>query len=175
MLLVTLVGTAFTVYAALRPTPSVAGFSFETGVDEGLGGLRSFAVPEPGDRIPIILQLTPQHQDLRGVAVAIAPPARVDLTDRCYYTVGDSPRRKCALPGGEGRIDVACLKSGETLRISAEARVTARIESPETITIEMGAAEVEASRRGIDLLSPDRDEQRGRGALLSRPPPPARR
>jgi hypothetical protein len=175
MLLVTVVSAAFTIYAALRPAPSAAGISFKTGVDEGSGALRSFAVPEPGDRIPIVLQLTPHHQDLRGVAVVIAPPLRAEMTDRCYYAVGDSPRRECAIAGGEVRIDVACLKSGETLRISAEARVVARIETRETIAIEMGAAEVEASRRGIDLLTPGQDEEGDGAALVSRPLPPARR
>jgi len=164
MLLVAVVSAVFTAYAALRPTPS-PGFSFKAGVSEGSGGLRSFAVPEPGDPLAILLQLTPRHQDVRGVAVTISPPRRVELTQRCYYTVGDSPRRECAMPGGEGRIDVAQINSGETLRITVEARVVTRIEDRETIAIEMSSAEAEASQRAIDLFSPEQGEEDRRSAV----------
>ncbi len=168
MLLVAVVSAAFTVYAALRPEPSVAGVSFETGIDDGGGGLRSYAEPESGEGIPILLEVTPHHQDLIGVSVIISPPPRVELTDRCYYTVGDSLRHRCAMPGGEGRIDIARLGSGETLRISANARVVAQIEERETITIEMDSAEDEASQRGIDLFSPDKAREDERSDRVGR-------
>jgi hypothetical protein len=153
MLLVTLAGTVFTGYAAFHSAPSAAKISFKTGVKEDSGGLRSFATPEAGDTLWVGLELTPYHQNLDGVSVTIAAPPRVELTDRCNYTVGDSARQSCAMPNGEGRIDLAHLDSGETLRLSVEARVGQRIKDRESITIEMSAAEAEASRRKIDLYS----------------------
>jgi hypothetical protein len=158
MLIVTVVGAAFTAYAALRPPPSVAGLSFKTGVSEGSGGLRSFATPGPGDTLSVQLQLIPHHQDLVGVAVTISGSPSVELTDRCHYRVEDSPRSDCAMPGGEGRIDLARLNSGETLRLTVEARVVAPIEDREKITIEMSSAEVDPSQREIDLFSPGQGE-----------------
>lgn len=158
MLMVTVVSAAFTAYAAFRPPPSVAGLSFKTGVSEGSGGLHSFATPEPGDTLSIRLQLTPHHQDLGGVAVTISGSPRVELTDRCYYRVGESQRSDCAMPAGEGRIDLARLNSGETLWLAVEARVLSPIEDRERITIEMSSAEVDSSRREIDIFSPQRSE-----------------
>jgi hypothetical protein len=109
MLLVTLAGSVFTGYAAFHSAPSAAKISFKTGVKEDSGGLRSFATPEAGDTLWVGLELTPYHQNLGGVSVTIAAPPRVELTDHCYYTVGDSARQSCAMPSGEGRIDLAHL------------------------------------------------------------------
>lgn len=160
MLMVAVVSAVFTGYAAFRSTPSAAGLSFRAGVREGSGGLHSFATPELGDALSIRLQLTPYHQDLGGVAVTVAPPPRVELTDRCYYSVGGSSRRDCAMPDGVGRIDLPHLNSGETLRLSVEVRVVAQIEDRESVTIEMSSAEANASRREVDLYSP-LQKQRG--------------
>lgn len=154
MLTVATVSAVLTAYAAFRAAPSAARLSFRTGVKEGSGGLRSFATPEPGDTLSIRLQLIPYNQDLGAVSVAIDPPPQVELTDRCYYTVGGSARRDCALPDGEGRIDLPRLDSGETFRLSVEAHVVGEIRDRESITIEMSSAEAEASRRDIDLYSP---------------------
>jgi hypothetical protein len=154
MLLITAVGTFFTVYGVVRPTPSAARLNFRAGVREGSAGMRSFATPDPGDILPVRLSLTPYNQDLGGLAVVITPPPGAVLTADCYYSVGDGGRHRCALPGGQGRIDLARLASRETLRLSVKVKVLAFVDSRESITFEMSSAEADASLRQVDLYSP---------------------
>jgi hypothetical protein len=154
MLLITAIGTFFTIYGVVRPTPSVARLNFRAGVREGSAGMRTFATPEPGDILPVRLSLTPYNQDLGGVAVVITPPPGAMLTADCYYSVGDGGRHRCALPDGQGRVDLARLDSKETLRLSVKVKVLASMDSRESITFEMSSAEADASLRQVDLYSP---------------------
>ena len=144
-------------YAALRPTPSTAEVLFNTGVVEGSagGGPRSYATPRLNTPLYMQLKLEPTDQDLSQVAVTISLPRSLELTRRCFYEVDDSRRRSCLAPNGEGRVNVDRLASGQTLRITAVARVVHRIEGRESVEIQMRSASTDTpSRRQIDLYSP---------------------
>lgn len=156
-LLVATVGIFGTWYAALRSAPSVAKVDFDTGVVEGSGrgGARSFAMPKLHTVIRIQLNLTPTHQDLSQVAVTIAPPPSIELTSKCFYEVSGSGKRSCLEPDGERRIDIEHLASGQSLRVTAGARVIHRIERREAVVIDMSSSDTDSpNRKRIDLYSP---------------------
>jgi hypothetical protein len=156
-LLVATIGIFGTWYAALRSVPSVAKVDFDTGVIEGSGpgAARSFATPKLHAVLHIRLTLTPTHQDLDRVAVAITPPPSIELTSRCFYEVSGSGRQSCLEPDGEGRIDIDHLAEGESLHITAKIVVIHRIEGREAIAIDMSSSNAdEPSKRQIDLYSP---------------------
>jgi hypothetical protein len=157
-LVIATIGIFGTWYAALHSAPSAARVSFDTGVVEGAGarGVRSFATPKLHEVLRIRLRLTPAHQDLVQVAISIAPPASVRLTNGCFYEVtGMEGRRSCLEPSGAGRVDIENLAAGETLEVTAEAEVVHPIDGQETIAIEMSSADtVDPSRKQIDLYTP---------------------
>jgi hypothetical protein len=157
-LLVGAIGILGTWYAALRSAaPSVAKVSFNTGVSEGAGAgsTRSFATPKLHAELRIRLSLTPVHQDLGQVAITIDPPPSLELTSSCFYEVSGEGRQSCLHPDGERRIEVPRLASGQSLRITAKARVVHRVEGREAVMIEMSSADTPApSQKRIDLYSP---------------------
>jgi hypothetical protein len=145
-------------YAALQSAPSAAQIRFDTGVLEegGGGGTRSYATPKLHEVLPLRLALTPMHKDLTGVSITIAPPRSVRLTDGCYYKLTRlKEQRNCLKPNGEGRVEVARLGAGETLKVAVEAEAVHRIDGQEAIVIEMNSADdTDPSRKQIDLYPP---------------------
>jgi hypothetical protein len=120
--------------------------------------MRSYATPEPGEVLSVRFRLTPYNENLSGVAVAIKVSARVALTSACHYSVGDSGRQTCAMPDGEGRVDLGHLDSGETLRLSAGVKVLAPVENRQSITFEVSSAETRANSREVDLYVSGRQQ-----------------
>jgi hypothetical protein len=154
MLLVTLIGTFFTVYGVLRPTPLVARLKFSAGVKKESGGILSFATPKPGDILPVRLSLTPYNQDLGHIAIVVAAPPSATLIS-CYYSVDDGKRRSCEIPDGEARADLARLGSGQTLHVAVRVEVEAPAVRREGIVCEMSSTELSVSRREVDLYPTD--------------------